>query len=478
MCVKVHRSIGAAYMVTGGGGGGGGGRVDSASCWRAALSFFISLMTSAHTLLHWIRRLYLCVIDVQLFPPTTRCISKVSRQAKCQTTVKMGRKKIQISRILDQRNRQVTFTKRKFGLMKKAYELSVLCDCEIALIIFNSTNRLFQYASTDMDKVLLKYTEYSEPHESRTNTDILETLRRKRLDLDGSEVDCEESMQVTTHNGDGMDLSVRRQHISAPSLRSPQAQFLVSETSFPISSGPSMAPHISPAGFKCVSSASEKPHTSFMQPHSGIGYSVFSHVSRGLDLKSPLPHPPPTLTLPGGDAANQGSRAAQTPSMSRGVLYHGLHGGSSVVAMGKAGLLGHALAGYGLASPELSDYSQPSFYHSINLQRGAANSWQASQPAHELQGPHVSQGLSTGGCSFPSQSCSSTLTHDPSLSIHIKSERSSPEHMTSPAPSPMSGPIPVCRTPTEDPQAKAAYLQKEEGGGVSLRQEMCEAWQR
>uniref|UniRef100_A0A8C6VWH9 MADS-box domain-containing protein n=1 Tax=Nothobranchius furzeri TaxID=105023 RepID=A0A8C6VWH9_NOTFU len=86
----------------------------------------------------------------------------------------MGRKKIQISRILDQRNRQVTFTKRKFGLMKKAYELSVLCDCEIALIIFNSTNRLFQYASTDMDKVLLKYTEYSEPHESRTNTDIVE----------------------------------------------------------------------------------------------------------------------------------------------------------------------------------------------------------------------------------------------------------------------------------------------------------------
>lgn len=69
---------------------------------------------------------------------------------------------------------QVTFTKRKFGLMKKAYELSVLCDCEIALIIFSSSNKLFQYASTDMDKVLLKYTEYNEPHESRTNNDIVE----------------------------------------------------------------------------------------------------------------------------------------------------------------------------------------------------------------------------------------------------------------------------------------------------------------
>lgn len=63
--------------------------------------------------------------------------------------------------------------------MKKAYELSVLCDCEIALIIFNHSNKLFQYASTDMDKVLLKYTEYNEPHESRTNADIIETLRKK-----------------------------------------------------------------------------------------------------------------------------------------------------------------------------------------------------------------------------------------------------------------------------------------------------------
>ncbi|XP_042712541.2 myocyte-specific enhancer factor 2A isoform X7 [Chrysemys picta bellii] len=63
--------------------------------------------------------------------------------------------------------------------MKKAYELSVLCDCEIALIIFNSSNKLFQYASTDMDKVLLKYTEYNEPHESRTNSDIVEALNKK-----------------------------------------------------------------------------------------------------------------------------------------------------------------------------------------------------------------------------------------------------------------------------------------------------------
>ncbi|XP_055084203.1 myocyte-specific enhancer factor 2D isoform X7 [Periophthalmus magnuspinnatus] len=108
----------------------------------------------------------------------------------------MGRKKIQIQRITDERNRQVTFTKRKFGLMKKAYELSVLCDCEIALIIFNHSNKLFQYASTDMDKVLLKYTEYNEPHESRTNADIIEALNKKEH-RDSESPDPEEPFSLT-----------------------------------------------------------------------------------------------------------------------------------------------------------------------------------------------------------------------------------------------------------------------------------------
>lgn len=103
----------------------------------------------------------------------------------------MGRKKIQITRINDERNRQVTFTKRKFGLMKKAYELSVLCDCEIALIIFTSGNKLYQYASSDMDKVLLKYTEYNDTVVSQTNKDIVELLNKKDKGNDSPEADDE-----------------------------------------------------------------------------------------------------------------------------------------------------------------------------------------------------------------------------------------------------------------------------------------------
>ena len=63
--------------------------------------------------------------------------------------------------------------------MKKAYELSVLCDCEIALIIFTSNNKLYQYASSDMDKVLLKYTEYNDTVVSQTNKDIIEVCMQK-----------------------------------------------------------------------------------------------------------------------------------------------------------------------------------------------------------------------------------------------------------------------------------------------------------
>ncbi|XP_063304916.1 myocyte-specific enhancer factor 2A isoform X8 [Pelobates fuscus] len=145
----------------------------------------------------------------------------------------MGRKKIQITRIMDERNRQVTFTKRKFGLMKKAYELSVLCDCEIALIIFNGSNKLFQYASTDMDKVLLKYTEYNEPHESRTNSDIVEALNKKEHrgcdspDPDGSYVltpHTEEKYKKINEEFDNM----MRNHKISPGL--PQQSFSMSVT--------------------------------------------------------------------------------------------------------------------------------------------------------------------------------------------------------------------------------------------------------
>ncbi|KAK8691866.1 hypothetical protein V6N13_075361 [Hibiscus sabdariffa] len=59
----------------------------------------------------------------------------------------MGRGKIEIKRIENTTNRQVTFCKRRNGLLKKAYELSVLCDAEVALIVFSTRGRLYEYSN-------------------------------------------------------------------------------------------------------------------------------------------------------------------------------------------------------------------------------------------------------------------------------------------------------------------------------------------
>ena len=53
----------------------------------------------------------------------------------------MGRMKLQIKKIENTTNRQVTFSKRRNGLIKKAYELSVLCDIDVALIMFSPSGR-------------------------------------------------------------------------------------------------------------------------------------------------------------------------------------------------------------------------------------------------------------------------------------------------------------------------------------------------
>eukprot|EP00656_Telonema_subtile_P003220 TRINITY_DN11470_c0_g1_i2.p1 TRINITY_DN11470_c0_g1~~TRINITY_DN11470_c0_g1_i2.p1 ORF type:complete len:148 (+),score=25.22 TRINITY_DN11470_c0_g1_i2:233-676(+) len=66
----------------------------------------------------------------------------------------MGRRKIPITRIDDERVRKVTFTKRKAGLMKKAMELSMLCDCEVGLIIFTPDAKLHKYGSNDVESVV------------------------------------------------------------------------------------------------------------------------------------------------------------------------------------------------------------------------------------------------------------------------------------------------------------------------------------
>ncbi|MED6144078.1 hypothetical protein PIB30_012165 [Stylosanthes scabra] len=69
----------------------------------------------------------------------------------------MAREKIQIKKIDNATARQVTFSKRRRGLFKKAEELSVLCDADVALIVFSSTGKLFHYSSSSMREILERH---------------------------------------------------------------------------------------------------------------------------------------------------------------------------------------------------------------------------------------------------------------------------------------------------------------------------------
>ncbi|CAI9720683.1 myocyte-specific enhancer factor 2A-like [Octopus vulgaris] len=231
----------------------------------------------------------------------------------------MGRKKIQITRINDERNRQVTFTKRKFGLMKKAYELSVLCDCEIALIIFTSGNKLYQYASSDMDKVLLKYTEYNDTVVSQTNRDIVELLNKK--DKGNDSPDQEDEYVLTPHT---MESYKRIDAEYARVMQQPPQQTPTSVTSYP--SVPASVPvgnfSIPNSGINSSQAASSVSaatgqNTVLLLPSNQNGQSTISAIPASY---SPVPSTSVSLysgSKSGGDSSSSpvtATRSLQIPS--------------------------------------------------------------------------------------------------------------------------------------------------------------------
>ncbi|RWW08804.1 hypothetical protein GW17_00027742 [Ensete ventricosum] len=76
-----------------------------------------------------------------------------------------------IQRIENAASRQVTFSKRRNGLVKKALELSVLCDAEVALIIFSSQGKLHEFSSSSMLETIKHYRAHSREDTGNTSTE-------------------------------------------------------------------------------------------------------------------------------------------------------------------------------------------------------------------------------------------------------------------------------------------------------------------
>ncbi|XP_014506832.1 agamous-like MADS-box protein AGL29 [Vigna radiata var. radiata] len=69
----------------------------------------------------------------------------------------MGRRKIEITEVKDPNTKQVTFSKRRTGLFKKANELSILCGAEVAIVVFSPGNKPYSFGHPSVDVVADKF---------------------------------------------------------------------------------------------------------------------------------------------------------------------------------------------------------------------------------------------------------------------------------------------------------------------------------
>uniref|UniRef100_A0A0E0KR13 MADS-box domain-containing protein n=1 Tax=Oryza punctata TaxID=4537 RepID=A0A0E0KR13_ORYPU len=70
----------------------------------------------------------------------------------------MARGKVQMRRIENPVHRQATFCKRRMGLLKKAKELSVLCDADIGVVVFSPHGKIYELATNgNMQGLIERY---------------------------------------------------------------------------------------------------------------------------------------------------------------------------------------------------------------------------------------------------------------------------------------------------------------------------------
>ncbi|MED6109307.1 hypothetical protein PIB30_032176 [Stylosanthes scabra] len=120
----------------------------------------------------------------------------------------MTRTKIKIKKIDNITARQVTFSKRRRGLFKKANELSVLCDADLALIVFSATGKLFHYASSSMDETITRYNRHFNDMNKLERPQNLQNIEDSNTKLLSEEV-AKRTQQLRRMDGEdleGLDL--------------------------------------------------------------------------------------------------------------------------------------------------------------------------------------------------------------------------------------------------------------------------------
>ncbi|GAA0149014.1 MADS box transcription factor [Lithospermum erythrorhizon] len=100
----------------------------------------------------------------------------------------MGRARLKIQRLESYSNRQITFSKRRVGLVKKAEEISVLCDVDIILLMFSPSGKpiLFSGGGSNLEEIIFKFSQLSPQERAKRKLEAFEALRKmfEKIDHD------------------------------------------------------------------------------------------------------------------------------------------------------------------------------------------------------------------------------------------------------------------------------------------------------
>jgi len=111
-----------------------------------------------------------------------------------------GRQKIEMKKISNESNLQVTFSKRRSGLFKKASELCTLCGAYIALIIFSPSEKVFSFGHPNVETIIDRYLSQVPPQ----NDDIMRFIEANR------NASVRELNDLLTRMKDALDINKNR----------------------------------------------------------------------------------------------------------------------------------------------------------------------------------------------------------------------------------------------------------------------------
>lgn len=117
-----------------------------------------------------------------------------------------GRKKIEIKKIDHEGRRQVTFSKRRVGLFKKASEISILCGVEAAVIVTSPKERVYTFGHPDVDSIVDRFVRFSgcEGDQEGFNSNAMKTCLEEIKTLEVEKRRLEEVMNLVGKKRDDM----------------------------------------------------------------------------------------------------------------------------------------------------------------------------------------------------------------------------------------------------------------------------------